>query len=314
MNIEQMLRDAIESKTARILKEEYGIEMSKQVIDEMSEEHDEPNKNWRYQVVLRTIGNDPERLERIINDFTHDELRTKAFMDAVPVAIHRGLTVDNEIALRNAFLTCGADAYVEKMIKIDQSWNRMEHEQVSQETTVLYLQKGTKFFVSDDWETIAAEKMFISSGKALYYSGITYNQVAELIGTHKMEPKPKKNDHDRLDPGHKIGLLILLFIFMLFVTRACAQTAQYDTAIVKYQNIERIVSQTTDKGAVRYYAVYNDKQENISELIPVSKTVLSYINACKQNQIEPSLAIRLKNGIIVGLIRYKTKYIVKRRR
>lgn len=129
-----------------------------------------------------------------------------------------------------------------------------------------------------------------------------------------MEPKLKKDDHDQLDPGHKIGLLILLFIFMLFVTRACAQTAQYDTAIVKYQNIERIVSQTSDKGAVRYYAVYNDKQENISELIPVSKTVLSYINACKQNQIEPSLAIRLKNGIIVGLIRYKTKYIVKRKR
>lgn len=178
-----------------------------------------------------------------------------------------------------------------------------------------YIPKGTKFFVSDDWETIAAEKMFISSNETSYYSGLTYQQVSELIGARKMEPKPKKkDDHDRLDPGHKIGLLILLFIFMLFVTRACAQTAQYDTAIVKYQNIERIVSQTTDKGAVRYYAVYNDKQENISELIPVSKTVLSYINACKQNQIEPSLAIRLKNGIIVGLIRYKTKYIVKRRR
>lgn len=173
-----------------------------------------------------------------------------------------------------------------------------------------YIPKGTKFLVSDDLETIAAEKMFISSNEASYYSGITYNQVIELI----MEPNPKKNDHDRLDPGHKIGLLILLFIFMLFVTRACAQTAQYDTAIVKYQNIERIVSQTSDKGAVRYYAVYNDKQENISELIPVSKTVLSYINACKQNQIEPSLAVRLKNGIIVGLIRYKTKYIVRRKR
>lgn len=174
--------------------------------------------------------------------------------------------------------------------------------------------KGTKFFVSDDHETIAAEKMFISSIQASPGSGLTEEQVLKLIGTHKMEPKLKKDDHDRLDPGHKIGLLILLFIFMLFVTRACAQTAQYDTAIVKYQNIERIVSQTSDKGAVRYYAVYNDKQENISELIPVSKTVLSYINACKQNQIEPSLAIRLKNGIIVGLIRYKTKYIVKRKR
>lgn len=119
MNIEQMLRDAIERKTAKTLKEEYGIEMSKKVIVEMSEEHDEPNKNWRYQVVLRTIGNDPERIERIINDFTHDELRTKAFMDAVPVAIHRGLNIDSEIALRNSFLTCGADAYVEKMIKVD---------------------------------------------------------------------------------------------------------------------------------------------------------------------------------------------------
>lgn len=29
MNIEQMLRNAIERKTAKILKEEYGIEMSK---------------------------------------------------------------------------------------------------------------------------------------------------------------------------------------------------------------------------------------------------------------------------------------------
>lgn len=99
MNIEQMLRDAIENKTARILKEEYGIEMSKKVIDEMSEEHDEPNKNWRYQVVLRAIGTNPEDIERIINDLTRDELRTKAFMDAVPVAIHRSLNVDTEIAL-----------------------------------------------------------------------------------------------------------------------------------------------------------------------------------------------------------------------
>lgn len=179
-----------------------------------------------------------------------------------------------------------------------------------------YIPKGTKFFISVDHETIAAEKLYISSNVASNESGLADDKLFKLIRDCNMEPKPKKpiDDHDRLDPGHKIGLLILSFIFMLFVTRACAQTAQYDTAIVKYQNIERIVSQTTDKGAVRYYAVYNDKQENISELIPVSKTVLSYINACKQNQIEPSLAIRLKNGIIVGLIRYKTKYIVKRKR
>lgn len=42
MNIEQMLRDAIESKTARILKEEYGIEMSK---DEQKEQKNEKVRN-----------------------------------------------------------------------------------------------------------------------------------------------------------------------------------------------------------------------------------------------------------------------------
>lgn len=35
MNIEQMLRDAIERKTAKILKEEYGIEMSKKIADKL---------------------------------------------------------------------------------------------------------------------------------------------------------------------------------------------------------------------------------------------------------------------------------------
>lgn len=118
MDIKQILRDAIDNKVAEILKEEYGIEPSKQMMDEMSE-NDEPNKHWCYQVVLRTIGNDPESIARIITDFTHDEERTQAFMDAVPVVIHRGLTVDNEIALRDTLLTCGASAVVEKMIKVD---------------------------------------------------------------------------------------------------------------------------------------------------------------------------------------------------
>ena len=120
-------------------------------------------------------------------------------------------------------------------------------------------------------------------------------------------------DNDRLDPGHKFGFILILVALSLIAIRSCAQTAQYDTVAIKYNSIERIISQTSEKGATRYYAVYNDKQENISELIPVPKNVLSYINACKQNNIKPALAVRLKNGIIVGLIRYKTKYIIKRK-
>lgn len=35
MNIEQILRDAIERKTAKILKEEYGIETPKEIADKL---------------------------------------------------------------------------------------------------------------------------------------------------------------------------------------------------------------------------------------------------------------------------------------
>ena len=41
MNIEQMLRDAIESKTAKILKEEYGIELSKEFADKLPKDDQE---------------------------------------------------------------------------------------------------------------------------------------------------------------------------------------------------------------------------------------------------------------------------------
>lgn len=38
MNIEQMLRGVIECKTAKILKEEYGTELSKEFADKMHRE------------------------------------------------------------------------------------------------------------------------------------------------------------------------------------------------------------------------------------------------------------------------------------
>lgn len=39
MNIEQILRDAIEHKTAKILKEEYGIELSKEFADKLPKDN-----------------------------------------------------------------------------------------------------------------------------------------------------------------------------------------------------------------------------------------------------------------------------------
>lgn len=120
MSIEQILRDAIESKTAKILKEAYGIEMPKKVMGEILKECDEPNEQCQYQTVLMDIGENDDRIADIINNFTHNKMRTNALIDATPVVIHRGFTVDGEVAIRNELLNNGADAFVEKTIKVYQ--------------------------------------------------------------------------------------------------------------------------------------------------------------------------------------------------
>lgn len=73
MNIEQMLRDAIERKTAKILKEEYGIEMSKTIADKLSEDgqdykdeqgdQDDQDEQPVYQVTLLEAGENDEQKE-----------------------------------------------------------------------------------------------------------------------------------------------------------------------------------------------------------------------------------------------------------
>lgn len=49
MNIEQMLRDAIERKTAKILKEEYGIETPKEIADKLSKDDQEYDEYDMYE-------------------------------------------------------------------------------------------------------------------------------------------------------------------------------------------------------------------------------------------------------------------------
>lgn len=85
-----------------------------------------------------------------------------------------------------------------------------------------------------------------------------------------------------------------------------------DTVRCNYECIDKIVSEPTKSGKVKYFAVYNDTKNDISELIPVSESVLMYIKTCKDNKIKPSLAIKLRNGVISGLIRYKMCYGVKK--
>lgn len=112
--------------------------------------------------------------------------------------------------------------------------------------------------------------------------------------------------------------LIVMFI-ALCVTKCNAQSytqktkAQYDTVYCNTKYIVKYTSTTTSTGKPRYFAVYKDAANKINELIPVSQTVYDYIETCKANGIEPSLGIKLRNGQISSLIRFKPVLRVTRK-
>ena len=113
-------------------------------------------------------------------------------------------------------------------------------------------------------------------------------------------------------PRHVLGMIIALIIMLLAISKCNAQStqkAQIDTMSCNITCIDKYVEEKTSNGKVRYYAVYNDTKNDISELIPVSQSVMSYIKLCSENSIKPSLGIKLKNGQIQSLIKYKAKYI-----
>lgn len=123
----------------------------------------------------------------------------------------------------------------------------------------------------------------------------------------------KKNDFE--DPRFILGLLIALAILFFSAVRCCAQTktkAQIDTMMCHTECIDKYVEATSSTGKVRYYAVYNDTKNDISELISVPQSVMNYIKLCEDNKIKPSLGIKLRNGQISSLIKYKPRYIRKR--
>ena len=117
------------------------------------------------------------------------------------------------------------------------------------------------------------------------------------------------------NPRFMLGFLIALLILFFSAVRCCAQTkakAQIDTMVCHSECIDKYVEATTSNGKVHYYAVYNDTKNDISELIPVAQSVMSYIKLCSENSIKPSLGIKLRNGQIQSLIKYKPRYIRKK--
>ena len=122
----------------------------------------------------------------------------------------------------------------------------------------------------------------------------------------KLYEKPDKHS-----PGPLVALIVII-ILLLMTSKCHAQQAAIDTMVCKAECIKQIVQQPSSNGkTVKYMAVYIDKSAGFSEIIPISKSVVDYISTCKQFSLEPTLGIRLRNGVITSIVRYKIKFVHK---
>lgn len=114
---------------------------------------------------------------------------------------------------------------------------------------------------------------------------------------------------DNHNSGWIIAIIIIMMLLMSTAKCHAADPVKIDTMLCKTECIQKIIQQTSPKGTIRYYAVYNDPSIRFSEIIPISKSVMEYMQLCKQYSIKPTLGIKLRNGVVSGIIRYKIKFV-----
>ena len=123
----------------------------------------------------------------------------------------------------------------------------------------------------------------------------------------KLYEKPDKHS-----PGPLIALVVVIILLLLTSKCHAQQKAVIDTMACKVECIKQIVQKPSSNGkTVKYMAVYIDKSAGFSEIIPISKSVVDYINVCKQFSKKKTKSIRLRNGVITSIVRYKIKFIHK---
>ena len=118
--------------------------------------------------------------------------------------------------------------------------------------------------------------------------------------------------YEKPDHGPDLLIAIVVIAMLLLLTSKChaQQKAAIDTMVCKVECIKQIVQQPSSNGkTVKYMAVYVDKSAGFSEVIPISKSVVDYISTCKQFSITPNIGIRLRNGVITSIVRYKIKFV-----
>lgn len=135
MNIEQMLRDAIERKTAKILKEEYGIELSKEFADKHKKLIElgagssvksiiptGTTSKHVYQLVLtdRSSGVHREDIANIVEQIEGSKPYANFILTSnAPLVIARGLNYFAAVELKKSIVDKGGDVVIEEITKID---------------------------------------------------------------------------------------------------------------------------------------------------------------------------------------------------
>lgn len=123
----------------------------------------------------------------------------------------------------------------------------------------------------------------------------------------KLYEKPDKHN-----PGPLVAVVVIIILLLLTSKCHAQKKAAIDTMVCKVECIKQIVQKPSVNGkTVKYMAVYVDKSAGFSEIIPISKSVVDYIGTCKQFSIEPTLGIRLRNGVITSIVRHKIKFVHK---
>ena len=103
----------------------------------------------------------------------------------------------------------------------------------------------------------------------------------------KLYEKPDKHN-----PGPLIAIAIVIILLLLTSKCHAQQKAAIDTMVCKVECIKQIVQKPSANGkTVKYMAVYVDKSAGFSEIIPISKSVVDYVNTCKQFSISLHLAL-----------------------
>ena len=118
MNIKKVLRDIVNSEICKILKDEYGIDISSDIKEELKDQ----DSSCTYQAVLteRSGGVHCEDIADIVEQIQG----SKTYANLVrttnwPLVIARGLNHFGAVELKKLIVDKGGDVVIEKITKVN---------------------------------------------------------------------------------------------------------------------------------------------------------------------------------------------------